>query len=281
MSAVRPHVSYSELLVWETCQWKWFKLFREGVRSFEHSPHFDFGTAIHSACERAHPEPDSDHTESSIDEVVSYFEGRITELYERNSSKYPDDDRLPSLDDMLEWGPRILRSLDELDELREASVLFTELRLLEPVERSDDIDIKFKGYVDLVIKTKTKRERDVVYICDYKTCGWGWGKDKLRDENVLAQLRLYKHFFAKKFNVNSKDVRTAYVLLKKRPGPKSPAAQWVPVSSGDKTTMRAVTRLNKAITGMHSNDYRKNRDACVDRWGNRCPLLDTEHCQRD
>jgi ATP-dependent exoDNAse (exonuclease V) beta subunit len=62
---------------------------------------------------------------------------------------------------------------------------------------------KFKGFVDLVIKTPD----DKYHIIDWKTCGWGWDSRKRSDPMVTYQLTLYKHYFAKKHNMTPRTLR--------------------------------------------------------------------------
>ena len=46
------------------------------------------------------------------------------------------------------------------------------------------------------------------WIIDWKTSGsWGWRRDKKQDLGMTAQLILYKHFWAKKHNIDLKDIR--------------------------------------------------------------------------
>jgi hypothetical protein len=82
--------------------------------------------------------------------------------------------------------------------------------------------MKFKGFIDMVIKTKDKRGNTILYICDFKTCSWGWPVEKKQDRNLQYQILLYKHFLCKKFDLDPKFVRTAFVLLKRKPGKNSP-----------------------------------------------------------
>jgi hypothetical protein len=48
--------------------------------------------------------------------------------------------------------------------------------------------------------------------------------------------------------------------------------------------MRAVLRLNSAVTGMQTNDFSKNRKACKKQFGKTeevCPYYETELCVGD
>jgi ATP-dependent exoDNAse (exonuclease V) beta subunit len=178
-------------------------------------------------------------------------------------------------------GHRIVENLYRCDEINDAQVLFCEHPLMQKMDRTDDVEIKFKGFIDLVIKTKDKRGNSVIYIIDYKTCSWGWNGAKRRDEDLAAQLRLYKHFFSKEFKLNPKNVKCAFVLCKRTPKGPEDTIEWLPVSAGPKTVARSIKRLNVAITGMNSNDYKKNRKVCVNVYGDTCPYFNTPLCTDD
>ena len=70
---------------------------------------------------------------------------------------------------------------------------------------------KFKGYIDLVIKTPDGK----YHVIDWKTCSWGWDRDKRNSKLVTYQLTLYKKFFCEKHNIDPKLVETHFALLKR------------------------------------------------------------------
>jgi len=256
------------------------RIYRENRWTDIHSIYMTFGSAVHAALETL-KDPSLKNQRPPIDVVKETFEktfrtkyGKIREL---DKKQFSDKD----INNFVTAGLRMIDDIDKCMELATAEVLFTEHKLMEPISRTDDVDIKFKGFIDIVIRTKNKFGKSVVWICDYKTCSWGWTKEKKTDEDLLAQLRLYKHFFSKKFNLDPKYVKTAFILLKRVPKKGEPAVQWLPISSGNKTTMRAVNNLNEAITGMNANDYKKNRNACINAFGDACPFKGTYLCVDD
>lgn len=290
--SLRPHISFSEFQSWRNCQWRWMRDYRDGRRAIVRSKYMDFGTAIHEALEK-YKNPDKEK-KISLDEAVAVFGEKFrkiyitsakyeTEAFEKLAEPKPQHKAPLTSEQVEEWiliGEKILRNLHKLEELEDARVLFVEHNLMEKINRTDDIEIKFKGFIDIVIMTKDKRNKSVIYICDYKTCSWGWDQEKKRDEELQIQLRLYKHFFCKEFNIDPKQVRCAFILLK-RASKNSSVADWLPVSAGPKTVLRAVEKLNSAVTGMHSNNYKKNRKACVNAYGDSCPYLGTDLCVED
>ena len=72
-------------------------------------------------------------------------------------------------------------------------VISVEEEILEPINEFDSYGKKFKGFIDMVIKT----DDDKYHIIDWKTCSWGWNSNKKTDPITNYQLTYYKNFFSK------------------------------------------------------------------------------------
>lgn len=254
----------------------------------------DFGTAVHETIEllktrRVVPGLD-------VEVALKLFEDKLKYLFGLNSKKYRlqdlefDEKKYSNvLEPLLSAGENIVRRLDECNEIRNSEVVYNEFSLYEKIDRTDELDVKFKGFIDLVVKTKDKRGNTILYVCDFKTCSFGWDADKRSDRSLHFQLLLYKHFLCKKFGLDPKLVRTAFVLLKKRPplvkkgSPETVCpVEWFPISAGPVAVQRAVDHLNTTLTTMSelskTDGLRKKREACVSDFGDVCPHYDTKHC---
>lgn len=268
-------------MAWRSCQQRWHLDYEEGHRAPVFGVHLDFGTSVHGAIEKYKTRKDP----ITLEAAVKLFEEKFVKLYDANSAKYEERDRKQPAEVFLEAGKRILESLDKCEELASAEVVYNEFKLQLPIERTDDVKIEFKGYIDLVIKTKDKRGNTILYICDFKTCSWGWPREKRQDRDLQAQLFFYKHFLCKKFDLDPGNVRCAFVLLKKRPAKGAEVVEFFPVSAGPVSVQRALNVLNSDITEMaeRSKDgkYKKNWNACVNDFGQRCPYSGTMLCRKE
>jgi ATP-dependent exoDNAse (exonuclease V) beta subunit len=115
--------------------------------------------------------------------------------------------------------------------------------LYENIEKRD-LDIgnrKFKGFIDLIIKTEDGK----YHVIDWKTCGWGWDAERRREKMTTYQLTLYKHFFAKKYEFDPKDIETYFALLKRTA--KKDQVEIFRVTSGPKKTNNALNLLHRAV----------------------------------
>lgn len=300
------HISYSSLKTWRQCQWLWFVKYALKIYDVEEfGIYLDFGKAIHRTIELVRPNEKKvpiTYWERHFTKTFSFVFKKHSALYPEREQKLlfgnPDVDRVVTFDDFLNCGLRIIRDFLEHhtwrvsvpgkkdEKMRDFKVLNNELKLFEVIGRTDDTEIKFKGYVDLVILTKDGRGKPVIYVCDFKTCGWGWTAEQKKDPELQDQLFLYKYFLCKKFNLDQKQVRCAFVLMKRAPSKKEKSAiEFFPVSAGPVSVQRSVDEFNRDISEMvgrfKDGKLKKNREACINPWGDRCKYLDTEHCTNE
>lgn len=271
------HVSYSEISSFNSgCKWRWKIEYLDKHRTPNFSIHFDFGTAMHKALEKYLTRIDPCSTQQAIE----FFKKYLTDVESENRTKYNKQDY--KLDELLRSGENIFTRFGECEELKDVQVVHNEFALLEPIDRDDDLEIKFKGFIDIVIMTKDKRGNTILYVCDFKTCQWGWSREQRDDRWKQYQLFLYKHFLCKKFDIDPKQVRTAFVLLKKRPPKNSQPVEFLPVSAGPVSVQRAIDALGSTITEMYetskTGNFEKDRKLCIDKYGNTCPHYRSALC---
>ena len=256
-----PHISFSELKIWNECSWKHKLVYLEKIKGFEGNEYTAFGTAIHSTCEQL--------VEHNISNAESYFQEQflkelktLPEGHEFNKSLVQDMRRqgktltkyvLPALKDY--FGSYSLVSVEE--------------KLFEPIQ--DYEEYNFKGYVDLVLKTPD----DKYHVIDWKTCSWGWDNRKKSDKMINYQLTLYKYFFGLKHKIESDKIETHFALLKRTA--KNNNIEIFRVTSGNKKTQNALKLLNKALYNLNKKHYVKNRLTCHGKFGT-CEFYNTKYC---
>lgn len=270
-------------MLWRNgCQHRWRLDVLEKMGRQNYGLAMDFGTALHETIEnywnRSGNKPEGDPKD--------FFEGRFRKLLDQNTAKYREKEQEQLAKDgpnnLISSGYYILDKFNENEELASAEILYNEYKLMVPIDRDDGITVNFKGFIDMVIKTKDKRGNTILYVCDFKTCSWGWPIEKKNNKELHFQILLYKHFICKKFNLDPKGVRTAFVLLKKRPPKGTPPIEFFPISAGPVSVQRALDAINSDITEMADRtarmDFKKNRDFCVNDFGDVCPHKGTENC---
>ena len=273
-------------MAFRECPKRWYIDHVLKQRGRTHSVHMDFGTAVHSVLELLKGRNIKERPAVPGD----MFEQIFVDLLWQNGLKYRDREREDlaklgkgkGVDFYIRAGRNILARFDECDEIRTAEVVYNEYRLDVPIDRDDGVSTNFKGYVDMVIKTKDARGNTILYVCDFKSCSWGWPREKRENRDLHFQILLYKHFLCKRFGLDPKLVRTAFVLLKKRPSGDSPPVEFFPISAGPVSVQRALDEINSDITLMaeacETGEPRKNLKACRNDYGDVCPHAGTARC---
>jgi len=251
-----PHISFSALKDWNFCAW-YHKLTRvDGIGGFEGNAFTAFGNAIHEVCEKKLLKEDINEDELFL-ERFEYF---LKELDEEQDQKL--------VADMREQGKEILPEIEDAleDYFGEYEVLGSEIPLDEKIQ--DEDQFVFKGFIDGVIATPDGK----VHIFDWKTCSWGWDAKRRNSPMTTYQLTLYKHYFARKMDIDPKNIETHFALLKRTS--KKDRVEFFRVTSGPRKTENALKLLKKALYNIKNKRYIKNRLSC--RY---CAFNKTEHCQ--
>ena len=163
--------------------------------------------------------------------------------------------------------PLIVPALKEMFD--EYEVFSVEENLMLPIKELEDLHYKFKGYIDLVLKTSD----GVYHIIDWKTCSWGWDAKKRSDKYITYQLTLYKKFFCLKHKVDPSLVETHFALLKRTA--KKDHVEIFRVTSGPRKVKNATDLLVKGVRTINSGVHFKNRQSCF-----YCEFKNTEQCPR-
>jgi hypothetical protein len=255
------HISFSELKIWTECAYKHKLAYLDEVQKFKGNEYTAFGTAVHDTCEK------SLISEEAINQA-EYFNSRFVEelkLLREDGVEL----RGPIISDMRTQGSLLVElALPALKSyFGDYEVFSAEEKLYEPV----DEDMNFKGYIDLVLKTPDGK----YHVIDWKTCSWGWDSRKKADRMTTYQLTLYKSYFAKKHNIDPKNIETHFALLKRTA--KRGQVEIFRVTSGAKKTENSLNLLNKAIYNIKNRNHVKNRLSCTSGYG--CEFYKTEFCK--
>ena len=260
---MKKHISFSELKTWNECAYKHKLSYIEQVREFIGNEYTAFGKAVHDTCEKSLI---SKKSINQIDYFNNQFLQEIESLVEEGIQLKPElvqQMRIQAKDMLKHILPEVKNYFGEYE------VISTEEQLYEPME---GIKYNFKGYIDLVLKTKDGR----YHIIDWKTCSWGWDFRRKNDSMTTYQLTLYKHFFALKHNIDPENINTHFALLKRTS--KKDKVEIFKVTSGPKKTQNCLKLLNKAVYNIRKKRYIKNRLSCTQGYG--CEFYNTKFCRR-
>ena len=254
------HISFSEMKIWNECSYRHKLEYLDGLRSFMGNEYTAFGTAVHSYCEQALLREVKDPNKLFTDEFVKGLEKLIVDGVELDQKLINQmepqgagilPEVLPGINDYFEDGFEVLQTEESL------------------YENMEGTDYKFKGFIDLVVKTPDGK----IHIIDWKTCSWGWDRKRRSEPMTTYQLTLYKNFYAKKHGIDPSKIETHFALLK-RTAKKGSKVEIFRVTSGPRKTSSAMALLNKAIQNIENKTSIKNRLSCK-----YCAFYKTEHCK--
>lgn len=260
MSEIK-RISFSELKNWKECPYRHKLIYVDKLQHFEGNEYTAFGTAIHTVCEKTIPS----NVDSPLQVFSEAFEQEL-KILRTNGSILNEElisemksQAAPICDQVL---PAVKQHFGKFE------VVSVEEQLLEPIDEFDSYDTKFKGFIDMVIKTPDNK----YHIIDWKTCSWGWSRDKKSDPMTTYQLTYYKNYFSKKHNIDLKQIETYFVLLKRTA--KKENVEILRVSSGQKKIDNSLKVLQNAVINIEKGVYLKNRLNCK-----YCKFYKTEHCE--
>ena len=273
--------------MWAQCPHRWKTSYVDGVREYTDSIHTMFGTSMH--------------------EVIQAF---LTVMY-NDSAKLAES--LP-LNDMLK--ERMKRNFEQIVKANGGEMFCTEKDMVEfyihgteildfikkkraqyfskrgyeligievPLDYELPNDIKFVGYIDIVIKDTV---RDVIKIYDIKTSTMGWNKYMKADKNKTDQLLLYKQFYSKQFNHPLDKIEVEYFIVKRKlyenlDFPQKRVQKFVP-ANGKPSINKVVTRLDNFITECFNSDGEYNSEHIYRKEASKknckfCEFNQTEYC---
>ena len=252
------HISFSELKNWNQCSFYHKLVYIDKLKGFEGNLYTAFGSALHTVCEKV--------VLKEIKDKKSLFQLSFSKEISDLPSDIKENLDTKMVADMRRQGhflvDLILPALKE--EFDEFEVVSVEEKLYEPIE---DHDLKFKGFIDLVIKTKDGK----YHVIDWKSCSWGWNFKRRTDPMTTYQLTFYKHYYAKKHNIDVKDIETHFALLKRTA--KKDHVEIFRVTSGARKTENALNLMAKALYNIGKKKFIKNRLSC-----NKCEFYKTSYC---
>jgi len=269
----REYVSFSELKTWGDCSWRHYLQYILGIREYGDTVFTDYGTIIHDAGEKfiRTRVMDIDGAEAKLRKIWverEYPHPATVTVTHPTWPSYADPD--------IEYWVGNLRAILEqlpvwLDENFPGwEFVEAEAELNEEIEGSP---LKFRGYVDAVIRVKNKKDKWVYWILDWKTSNKrGWDRKKRSDIFVTSQIVLYKYFWTIKNNIPVADARCGFVLLRR--DVKRNKIQLFDVSAGPKTIDKSRKWLRSMMKMVASGRKIKNRYSCMF-----CEFKDTDYCK--
>lgn len=210
------HISYSQLSSFETCPKQWYLTYVKNLAPYKPSIHAVFGTAMHETIQSWLDVLYNDTIKKANEmDLHSLLQENMVKAYKAQKAMYSHE----HFSDQNEMNLFYLDGIHILDFLKKKRVLYfsnknTYLAGIETLLYQElRPGVFFKGLIDIVLYNETV---DKWYIIDLKTSTSGWSDYVKKDNTKIAQVLLYKEFFAKQFDIDIDKIEVVYYILKRK-----------------------------------------------------------------
>lgn len=208
-------VSYSQYSMWSSCPHKWYLSYVENLKPFDSTIYTVFGTAIHETLQHyIKTMYEANGATADRLDLEGYFQERFSEVYKTEYQKervhFSDAEEMRNFyDDGIEILRWIKKRRNKIFTIRNVKLLGIELPLIYKLANN----LYYKAYIDFALYDL---DLNKVYIYDIKTSTSGWGTKAKKDQDKLAQILLYKEFFAKQYNIPVENVEVEFFIVKRK-----------------------------------------------------------------
>ena len=285
-------ISYTQLSLWLECPHKWKLMYIDKLKQ-PPNIHLAFGSAMHESLQE-YFELMYNKSMMKADEfdIHEDFQQRFMQMYKDYKEQIGEN--FSTKKEIMEFVNDGLNIIDFFLQRRQmyfskrgTRLLGIEMPILTPPHK-DHPNIMLYGKLDLVFYDEDLQK---ITIWDIKTSTRGWGKWDKENKIKMAQMVLYKKYFAEQYNVPVDSIDCKYFIVKRKvpKDPKYPAMasriQTYEPSSGKVTMNRVSKYLHEFIDDCFKDDmyqtkeYTKNPSDKNCRW---CPFKDKpELCDKN
>lgn len=273
--AYQNTVSYSQYSIYKTCPYQWYLSYFKGLQPYSASIHTVFGTAIHETLQHYLKVMfEQSGAAADKEDIITLFKDRFRAIYKEEFDKMKC--HFSSPDEMREFYEDGVAILDHFKKnrakyfsTRGCRLLGIELPLMVGVRNN----VFLKGFIDFIIEDT---DLGKITIYDIKTSSYGWRDKEKKNETKVAQILLYKEYFAKQYNIDVDLIDVEFFIVKRKvydnPDYTIPRIQTFRPASGKTKRKLATEQFNEFLHECFDNDgsrsnktYPKNVDksACM------------------
>ena len=207
-------ISYSQFNMYSQCPKHWELQYIKKLGKWDPTIFNVFGTAIHEVIQEF-LEVMYGETAKKAEALplAQMLKQTMFDLYKKEVEKAKGEhfSTADDLQDIYYQGVDILdylvKNRGKYFSKKNTELLGIEMPIFMETETNPNI-IVF-GFMDVVLK-----EGDKIRILDLKTSTWGWSKAEKKKNG--DQLRLYKRYFSKQYDVPESDINVEYLIVKRK-----------------------------------------------------------------
>ena len=208
-------ISYTQFAMWKECPFRWKLNYIDKNRIKVETISTLFGRSMHEVLQeyltvmyaKTIPEADSLDLRNMLFERMS---ANLTMSRENGSEmSITRDDMVEFFEDGCEIIDWFIKNKTDYFAKRGFELVGVEVPIEVPIQNG----VTMYGYLDVVIRDTVLNR---IKIYDFKTSRQAWNKYQKVDKKKLAQLVLYKSFYAKQYGYDLKNVDVEFLILKRK-----------------------------------------------------------------
>lgn len=216
-------ISHSQFTVYNTCNYQWYLRYTQKVKLFTGTIHTVFGTAMHETLQEfmkvmytvsAKAAHEINLEDLLMERLLFNYEN---ERVENNAGSHFSTSL--DLQEFFDDGVEILRWFkghrDQFFSVKGYVLLGIEIPIMQPLDVNEKV--YFNGFLDIVLGEVVDGKIIKIFIYDFKTSSRGWKDDKeKKDEAKIAQVLIYKKYFAKQYEIPIEMIEPVFMILKRK-----------------------------------------------------------------
>lgn len=208
-------ISFSQLSVYRSCPYAWYRAYLKNEAPFVPSIHLIFGTAVHECIQtwldKLYNESVKASEELDLREMLKI---KMRELYQENRKTYGQDfSSAEELGSFYEDGVAILDYVRKHRKAwfdpKEEWLVGCEIPLLYKLQDK----FWFKGFIDILTFNE---ETGMWKIWDIKTSTYSWSAETKTNKAKTDQVLLYKYFLSQEFDIDPDKIEVEYFIVKRK-----------------------------------------------------------------
>lgn len=274
-------VSYSQFSIYQQCPHRWNLEYVQKHKLNKPNINLVFGTAFHETLQTyLETLYNTSRVAANKIDLEALFQERFRAIYQKEYEGTKSHFTNPTeMREFYEDGIAILQWIKKksggLFSIKNVRLLGIELPLLIKIANN----IYYKAFIDFALYDEDLKK---LYIYDIKTSTRGWSNYEKKDETKVAQILLYKEFFARQYGFDVEQIDVEFFIVKRKIYEQSeypiPRVQEFKPASGKSKRRQAIEKFESFVKDCFDEggkprikSYIKNVGESSCKW---CPFAD-------
>ena len=279
-------ISYTQVSMYNHCPWKWKLTYIDKHRDFAGNMHTIFGTSMHEVLQTYLTVMYNDTVKMAdalpLEKMLLHrMKTNYNQIMDRNGGEVFCEQS--DMEEFYQHGLVILEWFKKKRGNYFSKKGYELVGIEVPIDYNLPNDIKFIGYMDVVLYNKVSGRYKII---DIKTSTMGWNKWMKADKNKTDQLLLYKQFYGAQHEIPLDKIDVEYFIVKRKLYEKvdfpQRRVQTFSPANGKPSINKVINNLNQFIEESFIDGEYNTEHTYIKRPSKKncrfCEFNQTEHC---